>query len=133
VVVQGTPATLPFLDCSAAVRCFRVLVRGCVGGEGKGGGREMCVFVLFFGGGTGNSAKPSQATDRVCERWAVCCVVLDRCNHSIKLTVYIARDKQEGGYLELRYVRITPSSRGILRPADPIYEGITATGMVRLR
>lgn len=28
VVLQGTAATLPFVDCSGAVRCFRVLVRG---------------------------------------------------------------------------------------------------------
>lgn len=27
VVLQGTPASLPFLDCSASIRCFRVLVR----------------------------------------------------------------------------------------------------------
>lgn len=27
VVLQGTPATLPFLDCGAAIRCFRVMVR----------------------------------------------------------------------------------------------------------
>lgn len=37
---------------------------------------------------------------------------------------------QEGGFLELRYVRINQSKDGLLRPAAPVYEGITPSGMV---
>lgn len=37
----------------------------------------------------------------------------------------------DGGYLELRYVRINQSDKGVLRPVNPLYEGFTVTGMVR--
>ncbi len=40
---------------------------------------------------------------------------------------------QEGAYLELRYVRIDQSARGLLRPANPLYEAFTPTGTVRSR
>ncbi len=43
VVLQGTAATLPFLDCSAAIRCFRVLVRACV----RPCVSALCVFVCI--------------------------------------------------------------------------------------
>ena len=36
-----------------------------------------------------------------------------------------------GGYLELRYVRINQSDKGVLRPVNPLFEGMTPTGMVR--
>ena len=35
------------------------------------------------------------------------------------------------GYLELRYVRINQSDMGVLRPVNPLFEGMTPTGMVR--
>jgi len=36
-----------------------------------------------------------------------------------------------GGYLELRYVRINQSDEGVMRPVNPLFEGMTPTGMVR--
>lgn len=38
---------------------------------------------------------------------------------------------QPGAYLEMRYVRINQSGKGFLRPANPLYEGITPSGLVR--
>jgi len=35
------------------------------------------------------------------------------------------------GYLELRYVRINQSDEGVMRPVNPLFEGMTPTGMVR--
>ena len=48
------------------------------------------------------------------------------CSSSIRCFRVLA-----GGYLELRYVRINQSRFGVSRPVNPLFEGITPTGMVR--
>lgn len=35
--------------------------------------------------------------------------------------------------MELRYVRINQSARGVLRPANGAFESLTSSGMVRRR
>lgn len=46
-------------------------------------------------------------------------------------SIIVMHENQDGGYLELRYVRINQSREGLLRPTTPIFEGITPSGLVR--